>query len=98
MNVSNVIKLLTIANNDLPALEDRYESRKRKAGELEGKIRNSTMIFQDLNNQISSMRSIVDSIRLDIEKEKTRLHQLDQKSGFVEIINIMIRLVNLCIL
>ena len=52
MNESNVIKLLTIANNDLPAVEDRYESRKRKAGELEVKIRNSTMIFQVLNNQI----------------------------------------------
>ena len=50
--MSNVIKLLTIANNDLPAVEDRYESRKRKAGELEVKIRNSTIIFQDLNNQI----------------------------------------------
>jgi hypothetical protein len=37
MNESNVIKLLTIANNDLLALEDRYESRKRKAGELQGK-------------------------------------------------------------
>ena len=37
MNVSNVAKLLTIANNDVPALEDRYESRKRKVGELEGK-------------------------------------------------------------
>ena len=52
------------------------------------------MIFQDLNNQISSMRSMVDSIRLDIEKEKTRLHQLYQKSAFVETINIMITLVN----
>src|ERR1051325_3948018 len=51
----------------------------RKLGEVEGKIRNSTMIFQDLNNQISSMRSILDSIRLDIEKEKTRLNQLYQK-------------------
>ena len=79
MNVSNVIKLLTIANNDLPAVEDRYELLKRKEGELQGKIRNSTMIFQDLNNQISSMRSILDSIRLDIEKEKKRLHQLYQK-------------------
>ena len=79
MNESNVIKLLTIANNDLPAVEDRYELLKRKLGEVEGKIRNSTMIFQDLNNQISSMRSILDSIRLDIEKEKKRLHQLYQK-------------------
>jgi hypothetical protein len=52
MNESNVIKLLTIANNGLPAVEDRYESCKRKAGELEVKIRNSTMIFQVLNNQI----------------------------------------------
>ena len=59
MNESNVIKLLTIGNNDLPAVEDIYESRKRKEGELEGKIRNSTMIFQDLNNQILSMRSMV---------------------------------------
>src|ERR1051325_3718834 len=79
MNESNVIKLLTIANNDLPAVEDRYELLKRKEGELQGKVRNSTMIFQDLNNQISSMRSILDSIRLDIEKEKKRLHQLYQK-------------------
>jgi len=63
----------------MPAAEDSYELLKRKLGEVEGKIRNSTMIFQDLNNQISSMGSILDSIRLDIEKEKTRLHQLYQK-------------------
>jgi hypothetical protein len=30
MNESNVIKLLTIANNDLPAVEGRYELLRRK--------------------------------------------------------------------
>jgi hypothetical protein len=45
MSAPHVIRLLKIANNDLPAVESKYQSLKREAGKLEGEIRNSTVIF-----------------------------------------------------
>jgi hypothetical protein len=79
-NIPHVIRALTIANNDLPAVKNRYESLKREVGKLEGDKRNSAMVFQDLSNQISSMRNTLDSIRLEYQKEKIRLYQLYQQS------------------
>lgn len=79
MNVENVSRLLVVANNYLPSVEDRYENLKREVGSLEGEKRNSTMIFQGLNDQIMSLGKTFKSITLDCEKEEERLHDLQRK-------------------
>ena len=40
---------------------------------------NSTMMLQDLGNQIASMRKTLESIHLECQQETTRKHQLYQK-------------------
>jgi DNA repair ATPase RecN len=80
MSVQHVVKLLSIAANDLPSVENRYELLKSEADKLEEDKRSSTMIFQSLSNQISSMRNTLNSICLEYQKEKTRLCQLHQRS------------------
>jgi uncharacterized protein (DUF927 family) len=63
MNVQHVNRLLAIANNHLPSVEYRYETRKREVEELksESEKRNSARIYQELTDQILSMRKRLDS-------------------------------------
>jgi hypothetical protein len=79
MDVQNVIRLLETANNDLPAVELRYERSKKEAATLEYEKENSAREFQQVNNQIIMMRKTRDSTRLDCEKEMERLRHLQQE-------------------
>jgi hypothetical protein len=79
MNVQHVNRLLEIANNDLPAVELRYERLKREAATLEFDRANSARDFQQLNEHLIMMRKTRDSVRLDYEKEMDRLRYLQQQ-------------------
>ena len=79
MNVQHVKRLLTIANNDLPSVEYRYEGLKKEAVTLEFQKASSARESQLLNNQIIIMRKTWDSTRLDCEKEMERLRYLEQQ-------------------
>jgi hypothetical protein len=69
MGVPHVNRLLTIANNDLPSVELRYEGLKKEAATLEFQKASSARDSELLNNQIIMMRKTRDSTRLDYEKE-----------------------------
>ena len=86
MNIQHVVKLLSIAANDLSSVENRYELLKREADKLEEDKSSSTRILQSLSNQISSMRDKLDSIRIEYQKEKTRLSELYQRSFKQEVL------------
>jgi hypothetical protein len=79
MGVPHVNRLLTIANNDLPAVELRYEGFKKEAATLEFQKASSARDSELLNNQIIMMRKTLDSTRLDYEKEMERLRHLQQQ-------------------
>jgi hypothetical protein len=52
-NVQQVIRLLNIANNDLPAVENRCYQLKKEEVSLNYRNQNAAKAFQDLSNQIS---------------------------------------------
>jgi hypothetical protein len=79
MNTQQVIRLLTIANNHLPVVEQRCEDLKREVASLEGDKRNSIMILQELSDQISDLRNTSDSCRLSCEEERRQMRELYQK-------------------
>jgi hypothetical protein len=79
MDTQSVIRLLEIANNDLPTVEYRCERRKRELGDVEAEKQSSARIFQELTDQIATMRKTRDSTRLDCEKEMERLRHLQQQ-------------------
>jgi len=79
MSVQQVVRLLEIANNDLPGVEHRYERSKRDLDSIEADNRNSARIFQELTDKISNMLKRLDSIRLECEKELAQRDQLYQK-------------------
>ena len=86
MDAPSVIRLLEIANNDLPIVEHRYERSKRDLDSIEADNRNSARIFQELTDQIATMLKRLDSIRLDCEKELAQRDQLYQKNMKLEAI------------
>jgi hypothetical protein len=51
MGPEHVIKLLAIANNNLPALQIRCQELQRQAGSLKAGNLNAASTFQDLSNQ-----------------------------------------------
>ena len=79
MNVQHVNRLLAIANNHLPSVEYRYETRRREVEDLEAEKGNSARIYQEINDKILSMRKRLDSLNLDCEKELAQRDQLYQK-------------------
>ena len=79
MNVQHVNRLLAIANNHLPSVEYRYETRRREVEDLEAEKGNSARIYQEINDKILSMRKRLDSLNLDCERELAQRDQLYQK-------------------
>jgi len=77
--INSVLVLLKVANNDLPAVELRYERLKKEAATLEFQKASSARDSELLNNQIIMMRKTRDSTRLDYEKEMERLRHLQQQ-------------------
>jgi hypothetical protein len=51
MNIQHVLKLLRIANNDLPSVEHRYENLKTEVNSLEEQKRELNRIILELNNE-----------------------------------------------
>jgi transposase-like protein len=84
MDTQEVIRLLTIANNDLSSVECRCEKLKREANSLEGSINNSTMIAQELSDQISELSNTRDSYRSSCEEERRQMGELYQKMVILE--------------
>ena len=53
MDVTQVVRVLEIANNDLPTVEYRYERSKRELDSIEAEKQNSARILQEISDQIS---------------------------------------------
>jgi hypothetical protein len=79
MNTQHVVNVLKIANNHLPAVEQRYKNLTRQVYSLEGDKRNSAMILQELSNQITELQNTSESYRSSCEEERRQMGELYQK-------------------
>ena len=79
MGVEQVVNLLEIANNDLPLVEHKCERLKRNLDDLEAEKRNSTRVFQEINNQIATMRKTLDPYQLSCKEQRLELTKLQLK-------------------
>src|SRR5215207_6992036 len=64
MSTEHVVNLLKIANNDLPALENRYEKLQRNVDHLESKELDASITLESLKSQIQNAKQMLDSCRL----------------------------------
>ena len=76
MNSRQIINLLQIANNDLPAVEQRYKKLQRNVNDLESKELDLSIDLEDLNGQIRNAKQMLDSYRLCCRKEVSKTLQL----------------------
>ena len=72
--------LLNIANNDLPAFENKYKKLQRNVNELESKELDASITLEDLKSQIQNADQMLDSYHLSCEKEVRKMFQLHRQN------------------
>jgi chromosome segregation ATPase len=77
--VEQVVRLLRIANNDLPLVDCKYESLKTDVKTLEEYKRNSEGRLRDLENQIIEASNHVEYYRASCRQEQKKLEDLRQQ-------------------
>ena len=80
MSTDHVVNLLKIANNNLPALENRYENLRRNVDYLESKTLDKNITLEELKSQIQNANRALYSCRLSCQKEVTKILQLHRQN------------------
>jgi hypothetical protein len=71
--VQHVLRLLRIANTDLASVEARHQILKQEVKTMECEKRKSTIIFQDLTDQITSLHKIAEDCQSSYKKEMAKM-------------------------
>jgi hypothetical protein len=82
--VQDILRLLRIANNDLTSLESRHQILAQEVKTMESEKRTSTIIFQDLTDQISYLHKICEDCQSSFKKEIGRMDSLYHKKMKLE--------------
>ena len=73
IGVRHVVDILAIANNDLPAIEERFKTlRNDDKYAAISKAHRERSLYQ-LNNQIASTTKLLNSFRLSCERERREI-------------------------
>ncbi|HJT49000.1 MAG TPA: hypothetical protein VJ729_12530 [Nitrososphaeraceae archaeon] len=87
INAPHVKRLIRIANEDLPSVDQIFQLANKRVMELQGDVRNSTFTFQLLSDGISSMNATLTSLQAQRQKAQEEIGELYQKrtelQGFV---------------
>jgi archaellum component FlaC len=84
MSEEHVVNLLRIANDNLPALEHRYERLEQEINSLEIRKLNSNKDLQELRKRISTSRNALDSCNLTYRQQAEKLASLQSKKIALE--------------
>jgi hypothetical protein len=76
MGVKQVVNLLQIVNNDLPAVEKRFKSLRNDISMLQSQKRIDERNLYQLNNQVISTTKLVISYRLSCKRERREIENL----------------------
>jgi hypothetical protein len=76
MSVKQVVNLLTIANNDLPAIEERFKSLRNDVSTLQFQKRIDERNLYQLNNKIASTTKFINSLRMSCGRERREIENL----------------------
>jgi hypothetical protein len=76
MSVKQVVNLLQIANNDLPAVEQRFKRLRNEISMLQFQKRIDDRNLYQLNNQIASTTKLLNSLRAYCERERREIENL----------------------
>jgi hypothetical protein len=79
-SAEDVVNLLNIANNDLPALEDKYKKLQRNVNHLESKELDLGITLEELKSQIQNANQRLYSYHLSCQKEVNKMFQLHRQN------------------
>jgi chromosome segregation ATPase len=84
MSEEHVVNLLRTANNNLPAVEHRYERLKQEVNSIETRKLNSNKDLQDLRKRILNSRKLLDSCDLTYKQQTEKISNLQSKKIALE--------------
>ena len=76
----HVVSLLNIANNDLPALENKYKKLQRNVNDLESKALDAGITLEDLKSQIQNANMRLNTYHLSCMKEVKKTLELHRQN------------------
>src|SRR5262249_43310575 len=79
IKLEHVVRLIKVANNDLPSLEYKYENVRMALNTVEDQIQNSRRKLVELNNQITEGSNCLGHYQSACRKEENKLEDLRQK-------------------
>ena len=86
MGVKQVVNFLGIANNDLPALEERYKRLRNDISILQFQKRIDERTLYQLKNQIASTTNLLNSFRISCKRERMEIENLCNEKTRIETI------------
>src|SRR5918995_1590856 len=79
IEVEQAIHLIKIANNDLPALEQKYQKLKRDVNSLESRKFEEYRTLNNLQDQIDGLERMMKWLRTSYEEEEAKISQLESE-------------------
>jgi uncharacterized protein YerC len=79
MGVQQVVDILAIANNDLPAIEERFKRLRNDVSMLQSQKRIYERNLYQLNNQIAPTTRLLNSFRISCERERREIEYLQNE-------------------
>jgi hypothetical protein len=86
MGVKQVVNLLTIANNDLPAIEERFKTLRNDISMLQFQKRIDERNLYQLKNKIASTTKLLNSFRMSCKRERREIEKLYNEKTRIEAI------------
>jgi hypothetical protein len=86
IGVKQVVNLLTIANNDLPAIEQRFKRLRNDTSTLQSQKRIDERNLYQLNNQIASTTKLLNSFHISCKRERREIENLYNEKTRLEAI------------
>src|SRR5215216_4328482 len=79
IGVEQAINLIKIANNDLPAVEQKYQKLKRDVNLLESRKLEEYRTLNDLKDQIDGLEKMLKWLKTSCQEEEAKINQLESE-------------------
>jgi hypothetical protein len=84
MGIKQVVNLLAIANNDLPAIEKQFKRLRNNTNMLQFQKRIDERNLYQLNNKIASTTKLLNSFRISCIRERRQIENLYNEKASIE--------------
>jgi hypothetical protein len=84
LGIQQVVDVLAIANNDLPAIEERYKRLRTDVSMLQSQKSTYKRNLYQLNNQVLTKSRFLTSLRISCERERREIENICNEKARLE--------------